>query len=367
MPNKRTACVTICLLAGFLLLFAGWFLLKPDAAFSQSERRQLAQRPSWNTAQALDGTLSSELETYAVDQFPLREQFRTLKAYFSFDVLRQLDHHGVYLADGFASQLEYPQNDASLDRAAQRFQFLYDRYLQGTDTQLYLSVIPDKNAVLAAPHGYPSLDYPAFFQAVQARAPYLQNLDISDLLQLEDYYTTDLHWRQEQILDVAQRLADGMGVTLTDTAYTERTLDRPYYGVYCGYSALPLPADTLHYLTSETLVGCTVYNYETGQTGSVYDLEKGFGKDPYELFLSGSVSLLRIDNPNAKTDQELVIFRDSFGSSLAPLLVSGYASVTLVDIRYLPSAAVGNFLDFTDQDVLFLYSVPVLNNSETLK
>ena len=79
------------------------------------------------------------------------------------------------------------------------------------------------------------------------------------------------------------------------------------------------------------------------------------------------MSLLTIENPNADTDRELVIFRDSFSSSLAPLLVPGYAKVTLADIRYLPSSQMGKYLTFTDQDVLFLYSAPVLNNSETLK
>ena len=49
------------------------------------------------------------------------------------------------------------------------------------------------------------------------------------------------------------------------------------------------------------------------------------------------------------------------------LLVPGYAKVTLADIRYLPSSQMGKYLTFTDQDVLFLYSAPVLNNSETLK
>ncbi len=33
------------------------------------------------------------------------------------------------------------------------------------------------------------------------------------------------------------------------------------------------------------------------KTGPVYDLEKARGSDPYELFLSGSVSLLTVDNP----------------------------------------------------------------------
>ena len=73
------------------------------------------------------------------------------------------------------------------------------------------------------------------------------------------------------------------------------------------------------------------------------------------------------ENPDAETDRELVIFRDSYGSSLAPLLVKGYSKITLVDIRYLASPFVGQYVRFDSQDVLFLYSTSVLNNSITLK
>ena len=61
------------------------------------------------------------------------------------------------------------------------------------------------------------------------------------------------------------------------------------------------------------------------------------------------------------------MFRDSFGSSITPLLIEGYSSITLVDIRYLASNRLGKYVDFTDCDVLFLYSTGVLNNSSTLK
>ena len=62
-----------------------------------------------------------------------------------------------------------------------------------------------------------------------------------------------------------------------------------------------------------------------------------------------------------------MIFRDSFGSSIAPLFAESYSKITLVDIRYLPSEMVGRFVTFDNQDVLFLYSTPVLNNSVTMK
>ena len=165
---------------------------------------------------------------------------------------------------------------------------------------------------------------------------------------------------------MAARLLEGMGAEAPGT-FREETLPTPYYGVYYGYAALPMEPDTIRYLTNDTLESCTVYHYETGQTTGIYDGEKGAGRDPYEWFLSGSESLLTVENPHAATDRELVIFRDSFASSLAPLLVEQYAKITLVDIRYLSSTTLGKYLTFTDQDVLFLYSVPVLNHSDTLK
>ena len=62
-----------------------------------------------------------------------------------------------------------------------------------------------------------------------------------------------------------------------------------------------------------------------------------------------------------------MIFRDSFASSLAPLLAEGYSKITLVDIRYLSPVLLGRFVDFHGQDVLFIYSTLVINNSTIIK
>ena len=52
---------------------------------------------------------------------------------------------------------------------------------------------------------------------------------------------------------------------------------------------------------------------------------------------------------------------------LIPLLAEGYREITLIDIRYLSPASLGRFVDFDAQDVLFLYSTSVLNDSATIK
>ncbi len=225
---------------------------------------------------------------------------------------------------------------------------------------------PDKNYFLAEANGYPALDYQALTDALRKQTEFAAYIDLFGTLTADDYYRTDSHWRQENLLTTADTLAAAMGAALPDSRYTERTLDRPYYGLYYGYAALPMEPDHLTYLTSDLLDACTVYNYETGKTRPIYDLAKGAGKDPYELFLSGSVSLLTIENPNADTDRELVIFRDSF-AVLWPLCWSRLCQGDAGGHPLPPQQPDGKAPDLHRSGCAVPLQRPVLNNSETLK
>lgn len=85
------------------------------------------------------------------------------------------------------------------------------------------------------------------------------------------------------------------------------------------------------------------------------------------MFLSGATPLTVITNPKAAEERELVIFRDSYGSSIAPLMIEAYSKITLVDLRYMSSDLLGDYVDFTDAEVLFLMSDKIVNNSIMLK
>ena len=102
----------------------------------------------------------------------------------------------------------------------------------------------------------------------------------------------------------------------------------------------------------------------TGTTGKLVSEATGL---EVKRFLSGPQGIQIIENPKGPAGKELVLFRDSFGSSLAPLLVEGYSKITLVDLRYVFSHTLEQYVDFRDQDVLFLYSSLLLNNSLALK
>lgn len=357
--------VTYVLTAFFLVLSLWAWIRQPDD-FSDSERRQLAAFPEVSMKSISSGEFMEDFESYTLDQFPLREKFRSLKAVCTFYLFREKDNNDVYLAKGYASKLEYPMKEDSISRAAGRFAYVYDKYLKNTEVKTYFSIIPDKNVYLAEANGYLSMDYKALYTLIKEQMNYAKYIDITGLLSLEDYYKTDTHWRQEKLIPVAEALGDGMG-TQVGAEYALKTLDIPFYGVYYGQSALPLAPEELNYFTNETLENCVVYDYQNNKQTVIYDMEKAFGKDPYEMFLSGSLPLLTIENPNAATDKELILFRDSFGSSIAPLLVEGYSKITLVDIRYIHPDLLGKYIEFRNQDVLFLYSTLVLNNGETIK
>ena len=117
MKNAKNI-ITLTLLGAFVLGLSGWAAVKPPDALSVSERRPLAQRPEMTAAGVLSGRFMSDYESYAVDQFPLREQFRTLKALTSLYGYGQKDNNGVYLAGGYAAKLDYPLKEASLTHAA---------------------------------------------------------------------------------------------------------------------------------------------------------------------------------------------------------------------------------------------------------
>ena len=343
-------------------------LLNGHKDFSEDERRALASFPELTWETIINGEFMKEFDTYSQDQFPFRDIFRGVKTAAQFYVFNRAETNDLFMVDGYISKLDGEVNYQMLDHAAERFQYLYDTYLEGKNMNVYFSIVPDKNYFLAEKNGYPSLEYSKLTGYMLGKTQYLEYIDIYDKLYLDDYYRTDSHWRQENLPRIAAYIASQMGVEL-NAEYEENVLNIPFEGVYVGQSALPLKPDTIVYLTNEILDNCVVTNYETGKvTNSVYDFEKAEKGDAYDLFLSGANPLITIENPNAETDRELYIFRDSFGSSIAPLFVEAYAKVTVIDIRYVQSGFLGGLVDFTEgSDVLFLYSTGMLNSSLGLR
>ena len=345
--------------------------------YSVAERRKLAQAPELSVQSLLaenklnpDGSIREKLsymslfEDYSLDQFPLRDKFRQVKALFHYNVMQQKDNNDIYVAGDYAVKMLYPLNETMVKGNLSIFEHIQKNYLAKNGCKAYMTVVPDKSFFLAEESGHLSLDYDRLFGLVKEKMPWATHIDLTDTLSIEDYYYTDTHWRQECILPAAQKIAQAMGVTVPQEAdFTKTALERPFYGVYYGHAALPMAPEPMFVMESQLLSGCTVLDVQANSQTAVYNMDMADSDDMYNVFLSGAKALLKIPNPNAKTKRERIVFRDSFGSSMIPLLVQDYATVTVVDLRYIDYRVLDQFVNFRGKDVLFLYNTQVLNTT----
>ena len=364
---KNIATIAVFLAFVFGLAFLGALL--PDATLSRAERRKLAQSPKLTAGSVMNGKFMTDLEAYLLDQFPFRDDWRAVKAALRFGLFRQMDNNGVYLVGDSVLKLEYPLKEDQVNYAAKKIAEVCEKYLSGM--RVYWSVVPDKNYFAARENGRMALDYDRLMALMREGVPEkMTYVDLFGDLTIGDYYKTDAHWRQDRILPVAKKLAEAMGAEeglLGETDYESHELS-PFYGGYWGQSALNVEPDTLVYLESGYTKNATVTSAQKpGETLPVYTLDRFAGMDGYDVFLDGAATILTVECESAAAGRELIVFRDSSASSLAPLLLGAYAKITLVDLRYVKAELVGQYVDFADQDVLFLYGVSLLNSGTLLK
>lgn len=373
MSTKIKNILNCAIMAVMVFGFCALFLLLPKAEFLDSERREPAKFPEVTLESIMkDGLEYGESfmkqfdDNYAPDNFPFRDFFRNVKAWVGSNVFLQKDKDGVFVVDGIAAEMQEEIDEESIAHAADRITFIYKTYLEKKGITPYISIIPDKGYFLAEQNGYLSMDYDEFIEQMLGSVEFAKYINIKDSLEASDYYASDTHWNQKYLIDIAKLLVDGMGGN-HDSTYVENTLDVPFYGVYAGRAPKPLAAETITYYTNENMENVKVFNFEKNKPGSIYDMERAHGKDAYDMFLGGEIAKLVIENPNAKTDKELVIFRDSYGRSIIPLMIDDYAKITVIDTRYQIPQLLLMGVNFDNADVLFLYSTLILNASSELK
>ncbi len=365
----------------FFVVLCACRLINP-AAESESERRPLAQLPTdvtWNSIVNTSGEEAStiaQFQDFTVDQFPFRDFFRTLKAKFAMNVLHMNENNGYAMKDDsiVIVKKEYTEEErAALTQHLARIQAVYEKMIADKTDRVFLSVVPDKNYYFSEQYGYPAPDYDALIAQVKETLSDLQYVDLFDQLELSDYYKTDWHWNQACLDQVMATLGEAMNFSDRISGDYQTEILEGFHGGYFDQSGLSPDPEQLTYLTNKVLESCTVYEYATGNTTGLYfpdifyNTENYTKKVDYDFFLNGRCGVQRIDNPLATTDKELVVFRDSYGASLLPLMAEGYKTIYSIDLRDTMSATLSSLIDFEGKDVLFLFSTTVLVGEEAFK
>lgn len=258
---------------------------------------------------------------------------------------------------------------------------VWENYLQ--NNKVAFTVIPDKTYYLEN-----QID--TSFREIETEVannlnPAITYFKISDVLSLEDYYRTDMHWKQENLEEVVSTILKQFNLNneasiqaqseigskeIETPTYEEKSLGE-FYGTYTTEIENSVTPDELRYLTNAEIENSNVYSEENQTNQPVYNLAKAEETgNKYDVFLSGASAIETIKNENANTGKKLILFRDSFGSSLAPLLIPYYDEIVLIDLRYVNYTILENYLDFSEyenQDVLFIYSSRVINRTGILR
>lgn len=342
---------------GFIFTFGLLHIIIPDESISSVERRKLAIFPDFE----LSSNYLEEIDEYLLDHFPLRDTFRSIKANFNYHILQKSDNNGIYLKNNYIFKSNYPTNKESITNFINKTNKLKELFTE--ENTLYFMIIPDKNYYLKDKN-FLSIDYQYINKELSKLD--MNIIELYDILELSDYYETDTHWKQENLNKVVKHLSTKLNFNYQDTLYKKSTYNK-FYGVYYGESAINRKPETITYLTNDIINNVDIKYLENPNLTSVYNKSKLTSFDSYEVYLDGASSLIEITNNNSKSNKELIIFRDSFGSSLSPLLIEYYDKITIIDNRYISSEYIKKYVKFNNQDILFMYSTLLINNSVTLK
>ena len=356
--------ITFAVFVVFIFTALAINLILPQRSYSESEKRALT---TFSASALKDSSPSDALECAVKDQFFLRDKLRELKSAFERHFISISRSGDCAVKDDNIIRLYYPYDTERIANAKEYISTVCKRYLDGCDN-LYISVIPSKSELA----DLPSLSSKSTLEYLKNADDRLTLIDIYSSLSIESYYLTDIHWRCERILGVAKILNKAMKSETTDESELHPVKAGDFVGSLSYQASLKSAPEEVNLLSSDTIDSLRVI-YKNG-IGELYDIsDENTSSDFYNIFMKGEVldkslgnNIIIIKNENAKAERRLIIFRDSFTRSIAPLLMKGYSEAVLIDVR-TPSALLskGNaktILDSIDKntDILFLLSMDML-------
>ena len=347
----------------FIFGVAGLNVLAPTRDVSTQERRTLAQRPALTVESVIRGDYTEDYASFMQDQAALRDELRFLKSFVERKLFRKSENNGVYVVGGRVYDKFYGIKEQLTATVAQRMNEIIAAVPR---SKAYLSIIPTKAQ---------GLDDDRFLLSDQHRiadvlratvdATYIDLMDLASGGAQQRYYGADPHWTTRGALTAYEAIAKALGLDPIVDYHFEVLSDEYVGSEYGKAAAWSVPLDTIELAHNDALDAMSACRNETVDRvvcfDSVYVLPDHETVDLYDVFLGGLAPIIVITNERAPSDDELVIFKDSYAHAVAPFLAQHYRKVTLVDLRYVQREYVLDNVDFDGATTLFLYSTSVIN------
>ncbi len=386
-------------MAVFLLLlvfFCVWQLAAKDRGYSPSERRLLAAKPDLTAESVLDASYMADYETYLTDQFPMRDQWITVKTYCGL-LLGKRESGGVYIArDNSLIELHSPellQEETAVRNRGLLVPFVRDMYACGAE-YVGVMLVPTADGIWAdklSPYAE-VLDQEAYLRQIEEVLT--QNGFASSYVNVWEtlsehsgepvYYKTDHHWTIRGAyygyLSYAGALAGESGALRQEDLptwkdYVLETVRTDFHGTTaakCGLYHIDDEIVLIHPAAQDGTRCRVVYDLGESESDSLYSYEQVAGDDPYSVYLDGNHAITEITviRPKAKraaqSGRSLLLIKDSYANCFVPYLTALYDEITVIDLRYYHAGMRALMEERGYTDVLVLYNLPNFLSERTV-
>ena len=349
----------------FVLLLALPLLLLlalPDRDFSENENRYLSKAPEFDVEGFLEGSLQTELEAWAADQFPGRDGWIAgVTLLNKAEGLREIG--GAWLgAEGYYLEIHRPE-DFDWEKYRRNLSYL-NKLAEDAGVPATALLVPSAAAALPEllPRGAEVYDPEEALRVARELLPEAKLPDLTAALRAEPreqvFYRTDHHWTAAGALRAYRCLPEGFG----NWDGTLEPFCTDFYGTTFSKTLDPAAEGDRIELFS---LPDSVRAEADGQAIEVYDVSAAARKDQYTVYEGGNHGLVRFRG-GCTNGKILLVLKDSFANCLAPLLTADYETVLLVDLRYYPGTVRALLAEERPDALLFVYEMSGLAESDDL-
>lgn len=336
---------------------------------SETENRELAQKPELTAEAVGNGSYAKQYQEYFNDQFVFRDSWIGLKTGFD-RLLGKVEENGVYIGkDGYLiEKFERPDQEV-LNNTLNAMVDLKEKY---PDIDHYAMIIPTASEILK--DKLPALALTADQETYIEKTNQFLNekeittINVSDTfrksLNQQLYYKTDHHWTTSAAYLAFQRFAETTGLDASAVTYEKLTVTNQFQGTLSAKSgcrtSLKEEVDVFlpkknENTTQEQISSIVEYTDEQKKTGSFYDTDSLDQRNAYEVFFGGNHGLLKIKTPTVE-NKRLLVLKDSYANCFLPFLAPYYREIVVVDPRYYYGDLEELMQTESINEVLYLYS-----------
>ncbi len=373
--NHKTAKIFGFVFPAILIAVMFLNILLPDKKFSAEENRLLQTMPKLSISSIFSRRFETKAESYAADQFMLRNMFIKIKS--SFDTsLGSTESNNVFMCkDNYLmeniSKLDTKKMENNYNSLAKLKQLYPNINMDFMLVPNAANIMSDKLPLFAVTDDQ-NKQMDDFFKKIQSiginpvdvRATFKKNKE-----EIELYYHTDHHWTTDGAYLAYQDFAKKNKLN-SNIKYDALAVKNDFRGTLASKSGFTnglndmikiyLPKEGQNYKNSVIF-----YSDTKEKTTEFYKLNNLKKKDTYTVFGGSNHPIYSIKTP-VSSQRKLLLIKDSYANSFIPFLSQDYREIIVIDPRYF-------FDDISEiikangiTDILFLYNANTFFNDNSL-